>query len=138
MIKESQMLPMLVEVCPTFAEKWQEHKEEYKDEENHLHYIALADFARHLFELERQNQTENFAEIFELIERFNFEGSESVQNAVVVGLLESLQNIAGNNNFDDQVFLKYLRPESLKWWNQVHKFWDGEIQYIGQTYNEES
>jgi hypothetical protein len=42
MIREEQMLPMLVEVCPTFAEDWQNHKEEYKDEENYLHYVGLS------------------------------------------------------------------------------------------------
>lgn len=136
-VKEEQMLPMLVEVCPTFAEKWQEHKEEYKDEENYLPYVALGDFSRHLFELERQNKTENFERIFDLIERFHFEGNDYVQNAAVVGLLENLQNFGEENDFENQPFLKYLKPESLKWWNQVRKFWTSEIQYIGQTYESE-
>ncbi len=137
MIEEEQMLPMFVEVCPTFAEKWNEHKEEYKDEENYLPYIALADFARHLFELERQNKTENFERIFELIERFHFEGNDYVQNAVAIGLLENLQNFSKENDFQNQVFLRYLEPESLKWWNELQKFWTGKSQYIGQTFSEE-
>jgi hypothetical protein len=133
MITQEQMLPMLVEFCPTFAEKWQEHKEEYKDEENFFHHLALADFARHLTELEKNNQTGDFEKVFELIERFNFDGDDNVQNAVVVSLLENLKL---NHEIDGEIFVKYLHTESLKWWSEIGKFWSGKTQYIGQTYEE--
>ena len=40
MILKEQMLPMLAETCPTFAEKWEEHKKEYI-QTNPENYYAL-------------------------------------------------------------------------------------------------
>lgn len=135
LIKQEEMLPMLVSVCPSFADKWQEHKEEYKDQENYFHYIALADFARHLTELEKREQTAEFEKVFQLVERFHFEGDDNVQNAVVVGLLENLKL---NPEIEGETFVKYLNSESLKWWSEIGKFWSGKIHYIGETYDAES
>ena len=132
MILKEQMLPMLAETCPSFADKWEEHKKEYADEENYLLYIALGEFARHLIELEKQNQTSEFESVFELVEKFHVEGEHYVSEAATIGLLEGLQNNLGS---DAETFVKYLKPETLKWWNELNKFWDGEIKYVGETIN---
>lgn len=121
---------MLVEVCPTFADRWEEHKNEYTDEENYLPYIALGELARHLIELERRNEIDEFENIFRLIERFHLEGEHYVKEAATIGLLESLQNNLGN---DAEKFVKYLKPETAKWWNELNKFWNGEIKFVGKT-----
>jgi hypothetical protein len=39
MIAKETMLPMLVDACPSFADKWQEHKQEYNDEEDFCHTL---------------------------------------------------------------------------------------------------
>jgi hypothetical protein len=135
MIAKEQMLPMLVQACPTFADKWNEHKQEYHDEKDFLPYVALGEFARHLIELEKQNQTNDFEKIFELIETFHLEGDPYVKEAATIGLLESLQNNLGN---EMEKFVKFLKPESLKWWDELNKFWNGEIQFVGQTVNGKS
>ena len=132
MILKEQMLPMLVETCPSFAEKWVEHKKEYADEENYLPYIALGEFARHLIELEKQNEKSEFENVLELVEKFHIEGEHYVKEAVVIGLLESLQNNLGS---DSDKFMKYLKPETLKCWNELNKFWNGKIRYVGETIN---
>lgn len=132
MILKEQMLPMLVETCPTFTDKWEIHKKEYADEENYLPYIALGNFARHLIELEKQNQIGEFENVFELVEKFHNEGEHYVKEAATIGLLEGLQNNLGN---DAEKFVKYLKPETLKWWNELNKFWNSEIKYVGQTKN---
>ena len=132
MILKEEILPMLVKACPSFNNKWQEHKQEYNDEEDFLPYIALGDFARHLIELHQQNSISEFEEVFEVIEKLHNEGDGFTRVAATAGLLESLQNIAGANADD---FVKYLKPESLKWWNELNKFWDGRVRYLGQTFN---
>lgn len=123
---------MLVEACPSFSEKWEEHKKEYADEENYLPYIALGEFAQHLIELEQENKVSEFEDVFELIEKLHIEGEHYVKEATTIGLLEGLQNILGS---DAVKFVKYLKPETLKWWNELNKFWNGEIQYVGETIN---
>lgn len=132
MIKKDEMLPMLVEACPSFADKWQKHKNEYEGEENYLPYVALGEFARHLIKLEKQNQTNEFENVFELVERLHLEGEHFVKEALTIGLFESLQN---NSENDTEKFIKYLKPESLKWWNELNKFWSGENQFVGQIIN---
>jgi hypothetical protein len=135
MITKEQMLPMLVESCPSFADKWHEHQQEYSDEENYLPYIALGEFARHLISLDRQNQTAEFGNVFETVERLHLEGEQYVREAVTIGLLEALQN---NLKDDAEKFVKYLKPKSLKWWNELNKFWNSEIKFVWQTINEQS
>ena len=132
MIKREEMLPMLVESCPSFSEKWEEHKKEYADEENYLIYIALSEFAQHLIELEQEDQTSEFEDIFNLIEKFHIKGEHYTKEAVTIGLLESLQNVLG---IDELKFVKYLKPETMKWWNELNKFWNSEIKYVGETIN---
>ncbi len=124
---------MIAETCPTFADKWEEHKKDYADEKNYLPYVALGEFARHLIELEKQNQTSEFESIFKLVEKFHTEGEHYVREAATIGLLESLQN---NLGIDEKRFVKYLKPETLKWWNELNKFWNGENKFVGETINQ--
>ena len=135
MITKEEMLPMLVEACPSFANKWEEHKREYHDEENFLPYIALGELARHLIELEKQNQTIEFENVFETVETLHLDGEHYVKEAATIGLLESMQN---NLRDAAEKFVKYLKPESLKWWNELNKFWNDEIRFVGQTLNGKS
>lgn len=88
---------MIVETCPSFSEKWEEHKKEYADEENYLLYIALGKFARHLIELEQEDQTSEFEDVFKLIENLHIEGEYYVREAATIGLLEGVQNILGSD-----------------------------------------
>lgn len=134
MITKEEMLPMLVEACPSFADKWQEHKKEYHDEDNFLPYIALGGFARHLIDLYRENKTSEFEKVFQVVEKLHIEGEHYVREATTIGLLEGIQNIAGSTNLDPEVFYNYLEPVSSKWWNELNKSWNGEIKYVGQTF----
>jgi len=131
MIAKEKMLPMIVEACLSFAEKWRNHKQDYHDEKDFLPYIALGEFARHLIELKSQNQTNEFGKVFETIERLLIEGDDYVKEAITIGFLEGLQN---NAKEDAEKFVQYLKPVSLKWWNEVNKFWNAEIKYVGETF----
>ena len=122
---------MIVEACPSFAEKWRNHKHYYHDEKDFLPYIALGEFSRHLIELKNQNQANEFEKVFETIERLHIEGDDYVKEAITIGLLEGLQNSAKE---DAEKFVQYLKPVSLKWWNEVNKFWNAEIKFVGETF----
>lgn len=127
------MLPRLVAACPSFTQKWKEHKQEYFDEEDFLPYVALMEFNNHIIGLYMSGSTEEFPAAFEEIERLHLEGEPYVKEAATIGCLEGLQNIMGNRDLDSKVFVKFLGPESTKWWDQLNKFWDGEIKYVGET-----
>jgi len=86
-------------------------------------YSLLAEYAKHLISLLRANKTINFSGIFEAIEVIIKNGKLEIRNAIVTGLLEDIQNIAGNNSLDPKQFEKYLFPESKKWWDEINRFW---------------
>jgi hypothetical protein len=132
MIDRTEMLPLLVEACPSFSEGWNEHKKEYFDEESYLPYIALGAFARHLVEKLRKGETSEFEAIFDAIERLITVGDGYVRDAILIGLFESLQNVSVREG-ERNGLRRNLRPTSAKWWEQVELFWHGQIKYVGET-----
>ena len=133
-ITKEQVMPLLLEACPSFTEKWEEHRAFYEDED--LLYVDLGEFAHHLVELHKTNQTDEFPAVFDVIERLHLEGDDYVKEAATIGMLEGIQNVAGNLEVDPEVFAPYLKSESAKRWRQLNDFWDGKIPYVGAPENE--
>ena len=117
-------MPLLLEACPSFAERWKEHRAFYGDEQ--LLYIDVGEFAGHLIDLYKQNQKQEFSAIFSTIEKLHIEGDDYVKEVATIGFLEGVQNIAGNSGLDPEVFVEYLKPESIKWWKKLNDFWNGK------------
>ncbi|SRR5258705_3143508 len=134
MIAKEQVMPLLVNACPSFSKVWEEHRAFYEDEE--LLYVDLGVFARHLVELKKANRKEEFGAVFEIIERMYLEGDHYVKEAATIGLLEGIQNVAGNSGVEPEQFVEYLRPESARWWGQLNDFWESKIPYVGATIDE--
>ncbi len=134
MITKEQVMPLLLEACPSFTEKWEEHRAFYDDED--LLYVDLGEFAHHLVELHKTNQTREFPAVFEVIERLHLEGDDFVKEAATIGMLEGIQNVAGNSGLNPEEFSQYLKAESAKWWRQLNDFWDGKIPNVGASPNE--
>lgn len=126
MITKEQVMPLLLEACPSFTEKWQEHSADLQDET--LLYIDLAVFNHHLIELHKNKQVEEFPAVFDVIEKLHLEGDDYVREAATIGLLEGIQNIASHTEtrVDAEEFAQYLRPETAKRWHQLNDFWERE------------
>ena len=133
-ITQEQVTPLLIQACPSFTEKCEEHRAFYDHED--LLYVDLGEFAHHLVELHKTNQTGEFTAVFDVIERLHVEGDDYVKEAATIGMLEGIQNVAGKLGVDPEVFAPYLKPESEKWWRRLNDFWDGKIPYVGTTNNE--
>src|SRR6476620_4093663 len=125
MMTNEQLMPLLLSACPSFSTRWEEHRAFYEDEQ--LLYIDLGEFAHHLIELEKANRKEEFPAVFEIIERMHLDGDDYVKEAATSGMLEGIQNVAGNSGIDPERFAKYLNPESAKRWQQLNKFWEGKV-----------
>jgi hypothetical protein len=134
MITKEQVMPLLLNACPSFSKRWEEHRAFYEDEE--LLYVDLGEFAHHLVELLKANHTEEFPTVFEIIERLHLEGDHYVKEAATIGMLESIQNVAGNSGVEPDEFVEYLKPQSVKWWRQLNDFWNAKIPYVGATIDE--
>jgi hypothetical protein len=127
-ITKAQIMPLLLEAGPSFAPEWEKYCEDWGEE--YLLYPSLGEFAHHLVNLMREGRTEEFPAVFDVCERLHLEGDPDVQIAATIGMLESIQIVAGNSGVDPEVFRGYLRPESLKWWQALNDFWSGKIDGV--------
>ncbi|WP_197484622.1 hypothetical protein [Phormidesmis priestleyi] len=128
MIAKDQIMPLLLEACPSFTQKWAEYRAFYECKD--LLYVELDTFVDHIVELLKTNRTDEFPAVFEIIERLHLEGDDYVREATTIGALEGIQNVARNSGTDTEEFIQYLRPESLKWWRQLNEFWTGKIPFV--------
>jgi hypothetical protein len=132
-IAKEQVMPLFFNACPSFTADCEAYGCNPRD---HLLYIEMGLLARHLIELYKSNQTAEFPAVFRIIERLHIEGDYYVKEAATIGMLESIQNIAGNNGLDPDVFVPWLGVESRKWWDQLNDFWQGKIPRVGVTIDE--
>jgi hypothetical protein len=118
------MMDVLLEACPSFRPKWQAFLAEWKESADDLpHYIALADLARHLIAMLERSETESFPSVFDAVERLQIEGEPYVDEAMVVGLLEDLQNLNLHERTTPEQIRPFLGPKSAVAWDELHKFW---------------
>lgn len=133
MIGPDDVMPLLLEACPSFAGRWKAYFEsEYSQGEERLHYLDVAEFVRHLVNLYERDKTDEFSRVFTVIERLHAEGDGFVRELATIGILEGLQNLAAEHQDE---FAKYLGPESTKWWQELDDFWQGRIPYVGAGVN---
>jgi hypothetical protein len=124
MIKKDDMFQPMLDANPALILAWGEFVEKWKDEKDGLpFYLALGDLARHLVDQLKLGRTEEFAPVFAVVERWHCEGDHYVREAATVGLLESIQNIAGHEGLDPAHFEQWFGPETKRWWDKLNLFW---------------
>ena len=133
MITRSEMFTPLLEVDPSFDERWQRFRADYADEPEPPIYIALGELAEHLMETMRRRDLERFDSILKVVERWHTEGDAYVSEAATIGLLESLRGILGGNDQTRAVygvsasdFERFFGPETKRWWDKLNRFWEGD------------
>jgi len=121
-ITKEDMIPLLVEASPKFKPTWEEFCEEWKDEKEGMpYYTCLGDYASYLVEKLESADTAEFKEAFEVIENLHLNGDSYVKEAATVGLLEGIQNVAGDKS---DLFFPFLLPETSRWWKKLNQFWE--------------
>src|SRR5262245_36781213 len=127
-ITQSDVTPLLHEACPSFESSpdWAMALED--DADKPLLFLLAAQFVRHLAALEVAGERDEYAAVFDLIERMVAEGDDHVENLATVGFLEDLQN--GNMHppgSSPEAFVPYMRPRSLWWWGELNRSWSGKL-----------
>ena len=89
MITQTQVVPLLLEACPSFHNVWGELQR--LDEGEHI-YVAFGAFAGHLRGMQRRVQTVEFDAIDKVIERFRQEGDAEVRE-LAAELVECIRSI---------------------------------------------
>ena len=96
--------------------------------------MFLNRLAQYLVELIKFNKFNNTSDFFHLIEIFLIDGEIQLQNLIATALLEDIQNYMGNQDINPDLLIQYLKPESLKWWNEINRFWhELEVFYNGPS-----
>jgi hypothetical protein len=123
-IAKEQVMPLLLEACPSFREPREVYvaEPEYEDD---LLYLHLGEFARHLVGLMKAGATEEFPAVFDLVENLHLDGDAYVKEAATIGLLEGIQFQAGYQGVDPERFVPFFKPVSARWWKEWLEFWDG-------------
>jgi hypothetical protein len=127
MIEPQQATQSLLDACPSFAERWDEHQQDHGEA---LLYVAAGSFAAHLLRLYRDSQTETFPAVAAAVEGLHVEGSPWVKEFATVGILEAIQNVWANSGADPAIFRAYLGEESRKWWSSLNDFWAGRTPLV--------
>ena len=130
MIAKSEVFPILLEACPSFRASYEQSLAENGTD---LLYIHSGAFARHLLSLHRAGQRQEFAAVGAAIERLHAEGGHDVRELTTIGVLEGIQNVWGNSGAEPGDFLPFLGPLSTRAWNDLNRFWTGEIPYVPDT-----
>jgi hypothetical protein len=124
------MIGLLVEACPSYGPRWEAHRlaPEFDEE---LLYEHLGDFADHVVDLLEQGEVKELRAIARELERLHVDGDDSVKEAATIGLLEGIQNVAGNRGIPTKVLEEILGAETQRWWTSLDAFWSGKIPYVG-------
>ena len=130
MIVKDEVMPLLLKSCPSFREPWDGYVASPSYEAGLL-YVDLGEFAHHLVELMRRGSAAEFAAVFDVVERLHLDGDSYVKEAATIGLLEGIQNVAGNTGVDPVAFAPHLKPESAKCWKELNGFWGGKTPNVG-------
>jgi hypothetical protein len=123
-ITKTEMMPLMLEACPSFEGQWREFVEYWRDEPEPPLYLALGELARHLIGMLARDDVSSFPQVFAVVERWHREGDTYVAEAATVGLLEDLQNTNLHEGTDPEQFRRWLLPESSKWWAKLYGFWE--------------
>ncbi|GAB3638517.1 hypothetical protein GCM10027422_41070 [Hymenobacter arcticus] len=100
-----------------------EYDEEFPER---LSYLDMAEIARFLIDRVEAGQTNFFQDLFTQMEIILLNCDSYVNELMIIGLFESIQNNCGHKKIDyHQGFDKWLNPISKQKWDVLIDFWEG-------------
>lgn len=124
---------MMLAARPSYEPVWEESLEDNFDEElgDRLYYLDAGDVSRHLVALLADGRIAEFPAVFALFERLHLEGDDYVRELATIGYLEGIQFAASHEpRVEESDFVRFLEPESRRWWNGLVAFWAGEAPAV--------
>ena len=100
--------------------------DEYDDESSErLSYLDMAEIGRFLIERIKTKKTLFFKDLFAQVEVIFSKCDSYVDELIVIGLFESIQNNCGHQGIDYyQIFNKWLNPISKQKWDELIDSWE--------------
>jgi len=133
-INKSEMFSSLLGILPSAKDAWEEHLKDSEGDD--LSYVGISVFTRRIVELSENNKMETFPSVFATVEKLLREGNEEVKGLMIVGFLESLQNISSWTNRGSKDFVEWLQPKTLQAWKELETAWEGKSN-LGEVLREE-
>lgn len=93
--------------------------------EDRLAYVDVGNISRFIVDKIQAGQTDNFEQFFENVEDIMIHGDHYVQELIVIGLFEGIQNNGGQEINYYHAFDQWLKDNSLKAWKAFIDFWEG-------------
>jgi hypothetical protein len=87
----------------------------------------MAELASHVVDLFEAGRTEDIRPAFELAEHLIAAGPDGERHTAVVGLLETVQNVASHRKCGSAAFEHLLGPMSLCAWAELTDVWRGKM-----------
>jgi hypothetical protein len=101
-------------------------KEDYSDgNSTRLFYLDIAHISRYIVDCVKKGQTDFFDRLFEKVEYIILDCDKDVENLMVVGLFEGIQNVGGQEINYYIGFNKWLKPTSKIKWDDLIDSWEG-------------
>lgn len=127
-IQRDKVLSELVSVDKELKDFFKKYiHEEYKgDNTKRLDYIDIGFIARFIVDKLKNNQTEIFPLFFAKVETILNDCDDYINDLIVVGLFESIQNICGTEIDYHYVFNPWLKKLSKLKWDKLIDSWEGE------------
>jgi hypothetical protein len=102
-------------------------REEYDgNKDKRLNYFDIAEISRYIVRKIKLKETENFNTFFDAVEDILNNCDSEIENLIVVGLLEGIQNVGGQEIDYYTSFNKWLKPLSKSKWDGLIDFWEGK------------
>ena len=121
-ITKMQVVPLLLEACPTARRAWQAHVAWWEGEEAGA-FNDVSVFARHIVDSYAKGLTAECDALFAAIERILAEGDQEAQSLAAIGVLEDIQTLSSYHSFGPSAFVGWLGPRSREAWEQIDVLW---------------
>jgi hypothetical protein len=119
-----EVVPALRRACPSAEPDWEEHLQFWGGAERGL-YNDVGVFADHAVRKYGLGEVEELPALFTVVEQMVAAEDSRVRDLGVVGLIETIQNIASHRPHGFAVFLPWLGPRSSEAWRAVDEAWSG-------------
>lgn len=123
-IDESEVIPMLVAACPSFAPKYNSlvHDWRAEFEEDVQNDTVASAYAKHLIDRLEASDTSTFADVFGVIEKVLTHGDEPAREIVVVSIIFDLREHEGYTSKKPVDLFAFAGPTARRAWKSGDEF----------------
>jgi hypothetical protein len=100
-------------------------RKEYADQSEKLNYMDICEISRYIIDKVLKSETQTLGGIFDNVEEILNSCDDYIENLIVIGLFEGIQNIGGSKIDYYFGFNKWLKPQSKLKWDALIDSWEG-------------